>query len=66
MDIKKEKQIHLMIMVIGAFLIIFGIYAIVTGDTIKDQIHSMVLGISLFGVGVVYYRKLVKKNNNKA
>ena len=61
MDIKKEKQMHVMIMVIGVLSTIFGIYEIVKGDAFKDQMHSMVLGISLFGVGVVYYRKLVNK-----
>ena len=61
MNIKKEKQMHIMIMVLGGLSIIFGIYAILTGDAIKDQIHSMVLGTSLVGVGIMYYRKLACK-----
>jgi uncharacterized membrane protein HdeD (DUF308 family) len=63
MNIKKEKQMHIMIMVLGALSLIFGFYAIITGDAVKEQIHTMVLGVSLLGVGIVYYRKLVSKNN---
>lgn len=61
MNSKKEKQMHIMIMVIGALSIIFGIYAIIAGDAFKNQIHSIFLGASLFGVGILYYRKIVNK-----
>ncbi len=53
----KDRNLHLFIMFFGAIAVLVGIYEIFRGDTFLEQLSTLLLGSSLFGVGLMHYNE---------
>ncbi len=60
---KKPNNLHILIMVIASISILVGAYQILQGDSFSDHFASILLGVSLFGVGAINYKN--EKDENK-
>jgi len=61
MNAKKENSLHLMIIFFSIIAVLVGVYKIFQGDKISEHLSTILIGVSLFGVGIINYKESKKK-----
>ena len=60
---KNIQNINILVMIIGAFSIIAGIYVATTGGEFQDYFFSIFIGFTLFGSGYFNNKAWKDKSN---
>ena len=56
MNSKKENGLHLLIMFFAIIAVLVGVYEIIQGGKFSEHLSIILIGVSLFGVGIINYK----------
>lgn len=62
---KKVNNVHVLIILVATISILIGVYKVLQGESFMDHLASIMLGVALFGTGVISYKE-EKDENEKA
>lgn len=57
------KYANIVSMVIGAISVVVGIFQLINGDSAKDYLLTLIIGISLLGTAYFNYKEWNKSNS---
>ncbi len=61
MNTKKENSLHLLIMFFAIIAVLVGVYEIIQGGKFSEHLSTILIGVSLLGVGIINYKTSKKK-----